>query len=97
MWPFQFWKDFAPYVGAFATKIGLLDSEWYEFRPGLWMRLNVRDLVQQTIFLEGVWDPSLTKFIEDNLRPSDVFIDVGAHCVSGPPEQCCRSNRIPLP
>ena len=61
------------------------------------MRLNVRDLVQQTIFLEGVWDPSLTKFIEDNLRPSDVFIDVGAHCVSGPPEQCCRSNRIPLP
>jgi FkbM family methyltransferase len=79
VWPFQFGKDFAPYVGAFATKIGLLDSEWYEFRPGLWMRLNVRDLVQQTIFLEGVWDPSLTNFIESFLHPGDVFIDVGAH------------------
>jgi FkbM family methyltransferase len=43
------------------------------------MQLNMRDLVQQTILLEGAWDPALSKFIETNLSPSDVFIDVGAH------------------
>jgi len=78
-WPFPFGKDFTSYVGAFATKVGLLGSEWYEFQPGLWMRLNMRDLVQQTILLEGVWDPSLTKFIQSNLSSGDVFVDVGAH------------------
>jgi len=78
-WPLQFGKDFGTYAGAFATKIGLLGSEWYEFQPGLWMRLNIRDLVQQTILLEGVWDPALTRFIQRTLSPNDVFIDVGAH------------------
>jgi FkbM family methyltransferase len=57
----------------------LLGSEWYEFQPGLWMRLNVRDLIQQTVLLEGIWDPSLTDFIKSALSPGDVFIDVGAH------------------
>src|SRR5216684_8946699 len=78
-WPLQFGKDFGTYAGAFATKIGLLGSEWYEFQPGLWMRLNIRDLVQQTILLEGVWDPALSSFIQRTLSPNDVFIDVGAH------------------
>ncbi len=78
-WPFAFGRDFGTYAGAFATKIGLLGSEWYEFQPSLWMRLNIRDLVQQTILLEGVWDPALTGFIQSNLSLNDVFIDVGAH------------------
>ncbi len=79
VWPFKCGRELATYAGAFATKLGLLHSEWYEFRPGLWMQLNVRDLVQQTIFLEGVWDPALTGFIDKTLRPGDVFVDVGAH------------------
>ena len=78
-WPFRFGKDFGTYAGAFATRIGLLSSEWYEFQPGLWMRLNIRDLVQQTILLEGVWDPVLTSFIQRTLGPNDVFVDIGAH------------------
>jgi FkbM family methyltransferase len=78
-WPFRFGQGLPTRIGAFATKIGLLHSEWYEFQPGLWMRLNARDLIQQTILLEGVWDPSLTTFIQDHLKPNDVFIDVGAH------------------
>lgn len=79
MWPLPFGKGVPAHVGAFATKIGMLNSEWYEFQPGLWMQLNVRDLIQQTILLEGIWDPSLTGFIESTLKPGDVFIDVGAH------------------
>ena len=79
LWPFQCGKDLAAYVGAVSTRIGLVGAEWYEFRPGLWMLLNMRDLVQQTILLEGAWDPDLSTFIETNLSPGDVFIDVGAH------------------
>jgi hypothetical protein len=63
----------------FAMKIGMLNPEWYEFQSGFWMRLNLRDLIQQTILLEGIWDPSLTGFNESTLKPGDVFVDVGAH------------------
>jgi len=79
VWPFRFGKGLPVRVGAFATKLGLLSSEWYEFQPGLWMQLDARDLIQQTILLEGVWDPLLTRFVERELGPGDVFIDVGAH------------------
>jgi FkbM family methyltransferase len=79
LWPLPFGQGAPAHLGAFATRIGMLSPEWYEFRPGLWMQLNVRDLVQQTILLEGTWDPSLTSFIETTLQPGDVFIDVGAH------------------
>jgi FkbM family methyltransferase len=79
LWPFPFGQGAPAHLGAFATKIGMLRPEWYEFRPGLWMQLNVRDLIQQTILLEGIWDPFLTSFIESTLKPGDVFIDVGAH------------------
>lgn len=79
VWPFQRGRELGAYVGAFATRVGLLGAEWYEVRPGLWMQLNMRDLVQQTILLEGAWDPALSKFIEATLSPGDVFVDVGAH------------------
>lgn len=79
LWPLPFAQGVPARVGAFATKIGMLKAEWYEFQPGLWMRLNARDMIQQTILLEGIWDPALTGFIETSLKPGDVFIDVGAH------------------
>lgn len=79
MWPLPFGKGVPAHLGAFATRIGLLGSEWYEFRPGLWMELNSRDLVQQTILLDGLWDEALTGLIETTLKPDDVFVDVGAH------------------
>jgi FkbM family methyltransferase len=79
LWPLPFGQGAPAHLGAFATKIGMLSPEWYEFRPGLWVQLNVRDLVQQTILLEGIWDPFLASFIESTLKPGDVFIDVGAH------------------
>lgn len=78
-WPFPFGRDFPVRVGAFATRIGLLRSDWFEFQPGLWMKLNARDLIQQTILLEGRWDPSLTNFIEKTVSSGDVVVDVGAH------------------
>ena len=78
-WPFNFGKDFPNHLGAVATRLGLIGPEWFEFKPGLWMQLNVTDLIQETILLEGMWDPCLTNFIESNLKPGNVFIDIGAH------------------
>lgn len=37
VWPFPFGKGVPAHIGAFATKFGMLNSEWYEFQPGLWM------------------------------------------------------------
>src|SRR5512144_3024896 len=79
LWPLPFAQGVPAHIGAFATRIGALKSEWYEFQPGLWMRLNARDMIQQPILLEGIWDPTLTRFLEANLKPGDAFIDVGAH------------------
>ena len=43
-------------------------------RQGLW------DLCRGLCDQERVgWDPALTSFLQNNLIPSDVFIDVGAH------------------
>jgi hypothetical protein len=50
---YLFGRGVPAYIGAFATKLGLLHAEWYELQPGLWMLLNARDMIQQTILLEG--------------------------------------------
>ena len=34
---------------------------------------------QQCVYLFGVWEPTLTRWIAKRLRPGDTFIDVGAH------------------
>lgn len=78
-WPFESGRNLPTRVGALATRIGLLRSAWYEFQPGLWMQLNARDMIPQTILLEGKWDPPLTEFIENNLTKGQTFIDIGAH------------------
>jgi FkbM family methyltransferase len=47
---------------------------------GARMRLQTHDLVQRCIYHYGVWEPNLTQWISERLRPSDVFVDVGANC-----------------
>jgi len=37
------------------------------------------DLIQMYIHVFGVWEPDLSAYIRDRLRPGDVFIDVGAN------------------
>jgi FkbM family methyltransferase len=78
-WPLSAGKDLPNHLGAYATKIGLLKPVWYEFQPGLWMRLDLRDMIQETILIERVWDPTLTEFINATLKPGHVFVDIGAH------------------
>jgi FkbM family methyltransferase len=40
---------------------------------------NTRDLLALYIYVFGVWEPNLTKFIASRLGSGDVFIDVGAN------------------
>lgn len=40
---------------------------------------DLRDMIQGRIYYTGVWEPSLTAFVESHLRPGDTFIDIGAN------------------
>jgi len=38
-----------------------------------------RDLIQRMILHFGVWEPDVSRVIEQNLAPGDVFVDIGAN------------------
>ena len=40
---------------------------------------NTSDFVPRKIFVFGVWEPNLTKWTQERLRPGDTFVDVGAN------------------
>ncbi|KAA6215481.1 FkbM family methyltransferase [Streptomyces albofaciens JCM 4342] len=40
---------------------------------------DTQDLIQRYIYLFGVWEPHLTRWLQRRLRPGDVFVDVGAN------------------
>lgn len=79
IWPIEAGKNFPNHLGAFLARRGYLDPVWHEFQPGLWMRLDISDLIQETILMEDCWDPLLTQFLRAELTLGNVFIDIGAH------------------
>jgi FkbM family methyltransferase len=40
---------------------------------------NTLDLIQRYVFYFGEWEPNLSRYVADRLRPGDVFVDVGAN------------------
>jgi FkbM family methyltransferase len=46
---------------------------------GARMHCNPNDLIQRMILYFGVWEPDVSRVIERNLAPGDVFVDVGAN------------------
>ncbi len=40
---------------------------------------NPQDLIQRMILYFGVWEPDVSRVIERNLSPGDVFVDIGAN------------------
>jgi FkbM family methyltransferase len=79
LWPFSLGKEVPNRLLARATNMGLLGPIWFEFRPALWMQLDIRELVQETLLLEGIWEPKTTRYLCDSLAPGQVFLDVGAN------------------
>ncbi|WP_031067536.1 FkbM family methyltransferase [Streptomyces sp. NRRL WC-3742] len=41
--------------------------------------VTTSDVIQRYQYLFGEWEPNLSTFLRDRLRPGDTFIDVGAH------------------
>ncbi|GAA2317538.1 FkbM family methyltransferase [Streptomyces kunmingensis] len=50
-----------------------------ESRHGDRFALDTRDLIQRYLYLFGVWEPHMTRWLESRLRPGDVLVDVGAN------------------
>lgn len=50
-----------------------------ESRFGAVFRVNTHDVIQRYLYLFGVWEPHLTRWIQGRLQPGDTFVDVGAN------------------
>ncbi|EGJ76116.1 putative methyltransferase FkbM [Streptomyces sp. Tu6071] len=48
-------------------------------RAGCRFAVDTRDLIQRYIYMFGMWEPNLTKWLSSRLKPGDVFVDVGAN------------------
>lgn len=78
-WPFSLGKELPNRLLARATDMGLVRPIWFEFQPGLWMKADIRELLQETLLLESVWEPKTTRYLCDSLGPGQVFLDIGAN------------------
>ena len=54
-------------------------SVWIKYDSDLVIQVRLRDYIQRTIFMEGYYEPDLVQLLKKELRPSDVFWDVGAN------------------
>jgi FkbM family methyltransferase len=78
-WPFGLGKELPNRLIARATNMGLVQRIWFEFQPGLWMQLDMRELVQETLLLDGIWEPKTTQYLCSSLTFGHVFMDIGAN------------------
>jgi FkbM family methyltransferase len=78
-WPFEFgkWSLWQRLLVPFVN----LQSRTFVAKSlrGPVFRVDLRDYIQQRIFYFGVWEPTLTDYIVNTLKPGDTFIDVGAN------------------
>ncbi|MFJ8360610.1 FkbM family methyltransferase [Streptomyces sp. NPDC093984] len=50
-----------------------------ETRFGARFAVDTQDLIQRYLYLFGVWEPHMTRWIQRRLKPGDGFVDVGAN------------------
>ena len=79
------WLPFPNVVNTLLTDVFTPYLSWRPFetmtttRDGLRMRVRFPDKIQKHIYLFGVWEPSITRFVNNRLRPGDLFVDIGAN------------------
>ncbi len=78
-WPLKWGENLPARFLACATKVGLLPPIWLEFERNLWMKVDIRDVLQGTLLLEGPWEPQTTQYIHTTLADGHVFLDIGAN------------------
>jgi FkbM family methyltransferase len=79
LWALRWGKEMPNRLLADGIDMGIVKPIWYQLREDLWMKLDARDLVQETIMLEGTWERNTTAYIGTTLQPGDVFLDIGAN------------------
>jgi FkbM family methyltransferase len=69
-----------------APALTRLPDGWWTVSPlvrvrrlGLRLDLDLRDNLQRALYATGTYEPTLVRFLHDELRPGDVMVDVGAH------------------
>ncbi|MFI6084606.1 FkbM family methyltransferase [Streptomyces sp. NPDC051217] len=48
-------------------------------RFGARFAVDTQDLIQRYLYMFGVWEPHMTRWLQGRLLPGDIFIDVGAN------------------
>ncbi|MGS2589022.1 FkbM family methyltransferase [Streptomyces hebeiensis] len=48
-------------------------------RFGARFAVDTQDLIQRYLYLFGIWEPHMTRWLRTRLRPGDTFVDVGAN------------------
>ncbi|MFE3119209.1 FkbM family methyltransferase [Streptomyces niveus] len=48
-------------------------------RFGTRVDVDTHDLIQRYLYMFGVWEPHMTRWLQERLKPGDTFIDVGAN------------------
>src|SRR5205814_351485 len=48
-------------------------------RFGSVMKIDTRDAIQRFVYFFGVFEPTITKYLMESLRRSDIYIDIGAN------------------
>lgn len=46
---------------------------------GAKFNINISDIIQSYIYFFGTWEPTISSYLMSNLRPGDIFVDVGAN------------------
>ncbi|MFJ7997122.1 FkbM family methyltransferase [Streptomyces sp. NPDC096310] len=48
-------------------------------RFGARFAVDTQDFIQRYLYLFGVWEPHITRWLQGRLRPGDTFVDIGAN------------------
>lgn len=48
-------------------------------RFGARFAIDTQDLIQRYLYMFGVWEPHMTRWLQNRLKPGDTFIDVGSN------------------
>ena len=68
------WKNIiSPHINSHELPFTILT------KTGEKLTVVLYDYIQQRLFYFGIWEPTLTKYISDNLSQGDIFVDVGAN------------------
>ncbi|MFJ5225323.1 FkbM family methyltransferase [Streptomyces sp. NPDC088400] len=48
-------------------------------RSGARFAVDTQDVIQRYLYIFGIWEPHITRWLRNRLRPGDTFVDIGAN------------------